>query len=167
MRGKPYYVQRCKQLPNADGSGSWFDAIIQYDYMGSSEFEGNWQFKSLEHIRKNLEHYHEIKVSWMGAEEIVVTVFVDKRFEKEYRKHLDDLADGRTRLFEYCDFYDAIEGDNPRNDFWWDLENNVMFWIDKNGKFNKEFAKRIRPQTELVMHPVVTWRSLWGLFGKF
>lgn len=141
----PYLIQRAKFV-KSDKKG--IDSILRFDYMGSAEFEWDALPKSLDRIRKNSVNfsYNDLKIN--GKE---ITVYSDSNIEK-ITEILIDLSHDKIRLKERSDFksyvrpsvYDNqwIEKHGHDTDFWWDIENDFMFW-KKDSEFAKNFKMRI------------------------
>jgi len=67
-------------------------------------------------------------------------VFVLKNKKKEIDEYLLKLADRKFHLHEFSGFDTYVnEGEFGRQvDFWWDIENDLMFW-KPNYEFTKQF----------------------------
>jgi len=110
--------------------------------MGSSEFEWGALPKSLESIRRNFKDYR-ISIETIGGK--FITVFCTDEQRKYLKEYLECLADNKWYLKEYSDFNTYINPDNyfrQKTDFWWDIENDLMFW-KRNTKFTKKFINLI------------------------
>ena len=59
--------------------------------------------------------------------------------------YLKQLAENNYRLKERTDFNDYMNGGFTRADFWWDIQNDVMFW-EKNEEFKTKFVIKIFPK---------------------
>ncbi|MCR4334327.1 MAG: hypothetical protein NUV47_01180 [Patescibacteria group bacterium] len=147
---KPYLIQRAKFQDNFDKES--IDSILGFDYMGSAEFEFGALSQSLKRIREQISEYrtfsavgvplnHPLNVS----NDFKITIFCNGNNHKEICQAVKNLADNKFHLKEYCDFSDWIHSKkNYRNsDFWWDIENDYMFW-KYNLEFNTKFEKLIR-----------------------
>lgn len=134
---KPYLIQRATFQDREGKKG--IDAIISLDYMGSAEFEWGALPESLGRIRKNIEEYHYHKVEINNKSIMVFT----KENIKEVTEILEELRDNKLHLKEFSDFNTYV---NPSNydkewqskrphstDFWWDIDNDIMFWKDNIG----------------------------------
>lgn len=104
------------------------DQILQFDYMGSSEFEWGALPKALKRIRENISEYTYFQYSFKKHPTKVVTVFCKKEQQDFIGNILEQLADREIRLKEYCDLDKFITGEKYGHDFWWDIDNDWMFW---------------------------------------
>lgn len=132
---KPYLIQRAKFKYDPYRNG--IDSILDFDYMGSAEFEFGALPQSLKRIRKNISDYcissFEIKnkkVCFFYSNKLIKNI-------KELIEIIDGLIDNKFYLKEYCDFGNWIHSkeETKNSDLWWDIENDYMFW-----KFNQEFT---------------------------
>lgn len=113
------------------------DSILRFDYMGSAEFEFGAMPESLDKIRSCISEYTYLDVPMKDK---VITVFCKDSQKTDIKTYLEELAENKMGLKEYSDFDSYI---NPvhfpnRTDFWWDIENNLMFW-KKNVEFETNF----------------------------
>lgn len=144
----PYLIQRAEQI--TDGSRDELkgvNQIVDCDYMGSSEFEWGALPKSLKEIREDIQDYvyQEIMVN-----DKKITLFANKKYaDWIHRRVLPQLAAGNMRLKEFSGFdmqfmtgerYDRAR---KRYNFWWDIDNHYMFWVENNPEFTKRFKKLI------------------------
>jgi hypothetical protein len=137
---KTYLIQRGK-FENRDYKKG-IDSIICLDYMGSSEFEFGALPESLNKIRKDINDYIYIDILLNKKD---VSVFCKKSQENELYEYLENLAKNNFHLQEYSDFNNFIyptKYSKSSTDFWWDIENNLMFWI-KNTEFQTKFKNLI------------------------
>ena len=139
---RQYLIQRDKftNSPNQKD----IDSILGFNYMGSAEFEFNALPKSLKRIRNHMHDYHLFECIINNKK---ITVFCKKENKPEICIIINGLADNKFNLKEYCDlFYYIKEKDEIRSDFWWDIENDYMFW-KYNPEFDDKFIKLIKPKT--------------------
>ncbi len=126
------------------------DSIVQFDYMGSSEYEFGALPNSLARIRKDINKYTYLDIP-IGNK--VISVFCKDSQKSEVNQYLQEIALGRMRMKERSCFDELI---NPSKhdierqakyplkiNFWWDIENDIMFWI-KNIDFEKKFKDIIQ-----------------------
>jgi len=138
----PYLIQRAT-FRKSEKSG--IDSLLEFDYMGSAEFEFDALPKSLKAIRKEVNEYEKITFQIKGMS---IEVFCKSEDRIAVFDFINGLAVNKYRLKEYSGF-DNYTGSFPvksymrRVDFWWDIENNFMFW-KSNEDFTKEFMERIR-----------------------
>lgn len=137
-------MQRAKFANNSNGKG--IDSVLNFDYMGSAEFEFDALPQSLKRIRNEISDYHQYEFTLNGKK---VNVFCNNKNYTEIYNMIKDLADDKYRLKEYCDFRHFIyfSPHMLKSDFWWDIENDYMFW-KFNPEFNTKFEKLIKPITK-------------------
>ena len=136
---EPYLIQRAKVTSRSKADAKGIDSILEFDYMGSSEFEWGALPNSLKAIRANKEKYDYFKFDYDGVE---FTVFCEKGKETEIYNIIVELSKGKHRLKEFCDFeyYFNNPFKNPLkrdrlSTFWWDIDHHYMWWItDKRFK---------------------------------
>jgi len=140
---KTYLIQRGNFENRNYKSG--IDSIVKFDYMGSAEFEWGALPKSLDNIRENIKDYIYFNIT-IGDKSI--TVFCKNSQESEVEEYLNGLSKNEMRLKEYSDFNNYIfpsEYFSSETDFWWDIENNLMFWKEDEN-FQEKFKKQIQPK---------------------
>jgi hypothetical protein len=130
------------------------DSIIDFDYMGATEYEWGALPDSLKRLRKDINEYVYLDVP---INKKVVTVFCKDAQKSEVKTYLEELADGKmhTKLGSYFDQFAKPstrdlewQKKHPLNiNFWWDIENDLMFWV-KNPEFESKFKTLIvnKPQ---------------------
>lgn len=141
------------------------DSIVSFQYMGSSEFEWGALPESLSRIRDMIDQYIYMPVP-MGDKTIMV--FCKKDRVDEIKPYLISLANNDMHLKEYSDFNSYIKPskyDNCRTNFWWDLENHLMFWV-KDDKFTKKFKSVINPIIEKPKNKIDNILNLFNKNGK-
>jgi len=116
------------------------DSIVEFDYMGSSEFEYGALPESLNKIRENISEYTYLDNIVLKGK--VISVYCKDSQKSEILAYLQDLSDCKFRLQEYSDFDTYI---NPsqyfksNTDFWWDIQNHLIFW-----RKNQEFETKLK-----------------------
>lgn len=136
---KPYLIQRAKiKSPLQNKDFTRLSQAVSMDYMGSAEFEFGALPKSFRAIEANvdlaaLHVVNEIK-DFEGKSLRVFAVLSTEEFE-QYKIHLLALRDGKYDTKEGTRFEPDRQTDGC--DFWWDIENHVMW------SFNKNFMKNI------------------------
>lgn len=141
---KPYLIQRAKFTNSPDQKD--IDSILDFDYMGSAEFEFGALPQSLKRIRENIANYC---ISTFEINSKKISVFYDNKLiknVKELSEIINGLADNKFLLKEYCDFqhYIYFTPHMLKSDFWWDIKNDFMFW-KSNKDFEAKFIKLIKP----------------------
>lgn len=138
----PYLIQRAKFKDNPNRIG--IDAILEFDYMGSAEFEWGALPKSLNRIRETGGEYEIAELMLSNGK--IIQAFSLASNAGEIIEFILGLANNKYQLKEFSDF-DTWISDNPRwpnrFDFWWDIENDYMFW-KKDEEFLKKFVNAIK-----------------------
>jgi len=138
-----YLVQR-GNFENRDFKKG-IDTIVSFQYMGSSEYEWGALPESLRRIRGGFDKYTYMDIP---IKDKTITVFLKEEHLENILEYLKDLSENNFRLQERSDFDTYI---NPskhfkcNTDFWWDLENDIMFWKE-NEEFKTKFKKLIKNQ---------------------
>ena len=133
------YIQRGKFHDKDYKIG--IDSIITFDYMGSAEFEYGALPKSLKKIRNNFDDYilNDFKINGK-----LITVFCNKIQSEKIEKYLDKLSLNNFHLQEPSDFNNYVfDVFYMGTDFWWDIGNDLMFWI-QNDEFKSKFLSKIK-----------------------
>lgn len=144
---RAFLIQRASFKSKVFGKG--IDSILNFDYMGSSEFEWGALPKSLQEIRKSISNDDNYIYKDVEYNKKVITVFLKKEQEAKLDEYLLQIMNNpKPRLKERSDFNTWI---NPmefdlrsmhKTDFWWDIENHIMFW-KKNDDFELMFKSLI------------------------
>ena len=134
----PYLIQRAEFSDRSDGKG--IDSILAFDYMGSAEFEFGALPQSLKRIRENFDDY---MYSLYYINNKPTTIFCKKSKLLEILDALEKLAKKEIQLKERIDFPDWLYNKEHWNDFWWDIDNDFMFW-----KENKQFEEKFKQLIE-------------------
>jgi hypothetical protein len=142
---KTYLIARAKIQERDYKKG--IDSIITLDYMGASEYEWGVMPSSLKRIRGAINEYIYLDVQ---IKNLVITVFCQKSKKDEVKRYLTLLEDGtiRTKCGHLFDWYikNANKTDfmyvRDKVNFWWDIENDLMFWI-RSSDFEEKFKKVI------------------------
>lgn len=136
----PYLIQRGNFDERETKKG--IDSILSFDYMGSSEFERGVIPNALRRIRSDIKRYIYIHVTIKGTP---ISIFCKKSQKDDIKQYLTELSENKHRLKEpsYFDYYINNDGYfKDHTDFWWDIENDVMFW-KKDRNFEDKFQKLI------------------------
>ena len=131
-----WLVQRAKQVNRNYKSG--IDNFIDLDYMGSAEFEFGTIPKTLKNMRRDLDKYVKISATLDGEVPTKICIFAREETQGEVLERVLEISKGEMSLKEWCDLSEHLKKRpmfKPRNDFWWELNNNFMFWIDKGDNF--------------------------------
>ena len=127
----PYLIQRGKARHNKTiSNGDSLDDFINFDYMGSAEFEFGALPKSFWIMVDNFETLVRSKTSIKDNVIHYICLGVD---EEEFLKHLNKLTKDEYRTKEYTDMEKLCKKGSFDSDteLWWDIENN---WIASTKK---------------------------------
>jgi hypothetical protein len=149
MELKAYLVQRGRKNTREYKKG--IDALVEFDYMGSSEFEWGALPKSLRAIRENIDQYTVQNMVLNGVE---FTILATHTQFDEIALYMSRLANGEFRTKERTDFNYFIYPDTYPfkerywvTDFWWDIENNLMWW-KADDEFTIAFLEKLKTKPE-------------------
>lgn len=132
---KPWLVQRCEIS----------DDKLQYDYMGSSEFEFGACPASLKRIFAQGLSCSSTTVRHDGKEVSVYVVGANGFNVLEYQPYLQQMVDNTLRLKERSEFDEAIKQQlgirlswdrRIRNNAWFDIENDVLWTLTEENQRN-------------------------------
>jgi hypothetical protein len=142
-----YYIQRGKFRDKPDKERKGVDSILQFDYMGSAEFEFGALPKSLKELRNGIKDYcyGTLELRHNGVQ-VDITYLCRKKDTGDVEEIIKSLSTGSVRLKEYCDlqyYFPNTFRNDPSNDFWWDIENHFMFWIS-NENNTSNFKVKIK-----------------------
>ncbi len=132
----PYLIQRATiNRPLAD-KDTRLSRAANLDYMGSAEFEFGALPKSFRRIEQNADAFVMRLVPEIQEGEAVLRVwsYLNDEDFAAYKQHLLAMRENKLRLKE-SSYFDANHNKNfkhLRADFWWDIDNDVMFGFDKN-----------------------------------
>jgi hypothetical protein len=139
-----YLIQRGKFSERNWKEG--VDGTIDFDYMGSAEFEFGALPKSLKNIRENLDNYSltDQSVSAYGKK-TKYRLFAPEDKVVDIVKSIELIALDKVRLKEQA-YFDAMCGNKsfykPNIDFWWDIENYYMWWLPN--ELETQFMQRLK-----------------------
>jgi hypothetical protein len=133
-----YLIQRAKFEKSDNESG--IDSILNFDYMGSSEYEWGALPKALKRTRENEKEYIQFEFTFENFEDKPIIILCKESDKEELPKILAQLADRELKLKEYCDLDAYLKGNKnyKTSDFWWDIQNDFFFWRS-NEEFNNQF----------------------------
>lgn len=136
---RPYLVQRGEiRRPLKDESCRFSDAV-NLDYMGSAEFEFGALPKSLRALQARVDSLKKTVLVSVMSGDVPLKVLhglSDAAF-KEYEGHLLAIRADKHRLKESSHFAHDYSSQYAKTDFWWDIDNHVMW------SFDKEFMNRL------------------------
>lgn len=146
MELRPWLIQRAFFLDRKGRKG--IDSILQFDYMGSAEFEFGALGESLSRIRGRLDDYTS-NTFWIGDRKEIHIFYPNNIDTTDILVYLRELGVGEIRLKERSDFDTYVNPEDAmfpnRTDFWWDIDNDIMFWKNdpEPGGFNEKFRNAI------------------------
>jgi hypothetical protein len=139
----PYLIQRATiKTPLAEGTSRLSDAV-SFDYMGSSEFEWGALPKSLRALQFDQKILKFVKVPEIMEGEQQLRVLHAFESDEDFAKYKEYLLRLRgvgehMRLKERSEFDLTLKSRYDRANFWWDIDNHVMF------SFHKIFMNRLQ-----------------------
>ncbi len=140
MVKKPYLIQRCSiNKPIEQYRDKLLSEALDFDYMGSTEFEIGKARESLLFIRRNYSEAKTVlhpKINHGFHALRVFHVFNDVDWST-YADYLVQLRHDQIHLKENSKFQLHTLKSIREIDFWWDIENSVMW------SFNKPFMTQI------------------------
>lgn len=131
---EPWLIQRAGiRKPLSDVNETTLSNSVSFDYMGSSEFEFGALPSSLRRMRDRELKIRLVKGITHEQSPLRVLSYLDDKMFHEYEQTLFNLRFGNPRLKEVSRFnHDYPNRDSSfRTDFWWDIENDVMWSFDK------------------------------------
>lgn len=130
---KPYLVQRA--TINKTFKNKKLSEAVDFDYMGSAEFEFGAIPRAFKILKENKGNIIK-SIMHFDGKELYLCHYMKLGELGEYENYIKDLYDDKIRLKETSRF-----AKNTRYvcniDFWWDIENNVMF------SYNKKFMDEL------------------------
>lgn len=137
---KPYLIQRGRVTAPLAPTDTRLSNAVNFDYMGSSEFEYGAlpsSFRQLQTMRKD---WQLRLVPHMTEHDVPLRVFsalTDEQFI-QYVAYLEELRKPpnlcKIHTKESVRFSASLSSESSRRDpdFWWDINNHVMFGFNKN-----------------------------------
>lgn len=145
----PYLVQtaRFREAPLADRKG--IDQILSFDYMGAAEYEFGALPQSLKRMResKQIHSFFEYKFKGTKKSVFVLAPISLKDSNEGFEAMadiLENLAKNKYRLKCPIRLKDYITPDKSSKwfsdgpDFYWDIENDFMFWKSEKAGMNQQ-----------------------------
>lgn len=132
----PRLIQRATISRPLAPENALLSKAVDFDYMGSAEFEFGALPKSFRAIKARADDWKCRLVKEIVDKDRplrVYSAFTDEEFE-EYKSHLLKLRDGQLRTKEST-YFDKKHEEHFKTlqcDFWWDIDNHVTFGFDKN-----------------------------------
>ena len=150
----PYLIQRGTiRRPLANFNGLPLSKVIDFDYMGSAEFEYGAVPKAFREFRKNkqdcnMEVVYSIE---RDGKPLRMFYYLSNEEAEQYKEFLFNLRSGDKGIRLEEPSYFRFEDDGRKfvnTDFWWDIENNVIFSFDKN--FMNRLEDHLNTSYELI-----------------
>ncbi len=145
---QPYLIQRAKLEKHPNERAVGIDRLLDFDYMGSSEFEYGALPDSLKQVRAEIDAYKMYDYVFKNNPSKSVTVYCKATDEKEVNGFLEQLSKNKIRLKEVCDLSEYVSGERGyrNSDFWWDIDNHFFFW-KPNEDFSIKFQGALMEKT--------------------
>lgn len=149
---KPEIVKEYLNIPEEDRFSRFHrpltgrEGIISLDYMGSAEFEFGAIPASFARIMSNYKEYAIFKSRLRTKNGVIVWVYCPRFKHDVVETWLERVAEKDIlHLKEYIGFLDAlnVQPGTERvcdDNFWWDIENDIMFWIGMEDYANAVLA---------------------------
>ena len=127
QRGK-FIIKDISELERLDSNKDGIKRIIELDYMGKFEFEGNSVPISRMFIEYYKDEYEFIPLDIYNKDNEQLFFYFNKTLlrdkDKNYLYRLTKaIIDRNYSLASY------LEGDNKSNDFWWDLDGDYFIFF--------------------------------------
>ena len=127
QRGK-FIIKDIKELSKISPSEDGIRRIIELDYMGKFEFEGNTVPVSRMFIEYYKDEYEFIPLDIYNKDNEQLFFYFNKTLlrdkDKNYLYRLTKAIIDRNYSFA-----SYLEGDNKSNDFWWDLDGDYFIFF--------------------------------------
>ena len=135
----PHLVQRGTIVSPLAPAFTRLSEAVDFDYMGSSEFEFGALPKSLRRMQKvqaSLTRVCEDRIL-EGEHPLRVVHFFSPADYEKYFEYLKQIRDDDLHLKESAYFQQDRSGYQLKTNFWWDIENDVLWG------FHKAFMNRV------------------------
>lgn len=136
---KPYLIQRGRIYTPLAPTNTRLSQAVNFDYMGSAEFEFGALPKSFRAIEQARSWVCRIVPEIMeGDTPLRVWSDLDAKDFETYIDYLKAFRAGKDSYTkESVRFEESLKQNEWSPNFWWDIDNHVMFG------FKKEFMKRV------------------------
>lgn len=129
----PFLIQRA-EINRPLGKAGRVSEVLDLDYMGSTEFEWGATAKSLRALQAKVNDICmtvEPSITQDDKNLRVLHTFTADQYA-EYLGYLKELRVGKRQTKECTRFEEGYEFTRySKTDFWWDIENHVMWSFDK------------------------------------
>ncbi len=124
------------------------DHIISFDYMGSAEFEFRALPESLERIMTDNDAYELFITDIKNSNNVPLMLYCKIEDKEDVLQTIRKLSTGSIRLKEHITFQYRIKKSEyswniPKENFWWDILNDFMFFFTANNRV-KLFKKALK-----------------------
>lgn len=144
---KSWLIQRCTMrlynYENGIHTKKQFKDIndLSYDYMGSAEFEFGALPQSYKRIRFYFNKYKIFDTGIKNKNGVLCFVLCNEFIKDEVISNIKELSEDKIRLKEFITFKSHItkseySWESARENFWWDIKNDFMFWFGAEDKNN-------------------------------
>lgn len=120
------------------------DFIIDFDYMGSSEFEDGSLYRSLRRMTLNKDFYKVITFeNYKDKNGNSLKIYAPEINLKSIKENVDRLIIGSSRLKEYCSLHRHLEKEESwfkcedNRNFWWDIDNDFFIFFEHEEQIQK------------------------------
>lgn len=145
---KPWLVQRGTFRPEIyiteDITKDMLGSLVNFDYMGSAEFEFGALFKARKYIADNLTQYKVFrsKLKTLPKYPHPVLIICKEEMFDDVEAFLLEASKGKVRLKERMEFeylFRTSEWDSSYADadFWWDIDNGWLCFLNKDKAVEK------------------------------
>jgi len=115
------------------------DHIITFDYMGSAEFEFGALPASFERIISDYDKYELFMTDIKSMYNVPLMVYCKTEDKGDVLQIIKKLSTDSIRLKEWITFQYKItkseySWNEPKENFWWDIENDFMFFFPANDR---------------------------------
>jgi len=133
----PWLIQRGTFQRRENKIG--IDHIISFDYMGSAEFEFGALPESFERIMVDNASYELFITDIKNSNNVPLMVYCKTGEKEDVLRIIRKLSTNSIRLKEYITFQYRIKKseypwNKPKENFWWDIDNDFMFFFPANNR---------------------------------
>ncbi len=123
------------------------DSLIDFDYMGSSEFEWGALPKALNKVIENWNDFEIVGTGIRDNKKRELFIICNKNKKEETLNCVFEVTKNAHGYKEWCDMGWAIGtiesklfGRGNHNEFWWDIENDWMACVSSDRIMQVKFA---------------------------
>lgn len=138
-----YYIQLAK-FKKHTGPVTGVDCLLNYEYMGSAEFEFGTLNQSLKDMAERVNELDIHRVNLVSNKNRNVFVICSSTEKDDVLKHIMNIYKNDGRFKEPTYFKYSLENDDYENvkrnyntyELWWDIRRNFIFCLGKNNARN-------------------------------